>query len=418
MTQNKIIVALEESNKWWKGAFEIEFKNRVVYEEIKTFLNTRQIIALTGLRRVGKTTIMLKIVKEHIKEFGAENILYFSFDDFNNSRIKEIITIYSRIMNKDLNKGNYLLLFDEIQKLDRWEEQIKRLYDNFKNTKIIISGSESLFIRKKSKESLAGRLFEFHIKPLSFREYLTFRGKEIANIELYKEDILREFNNFLFSGGFPEIINESREVSDKYIKEIVIEKIIYKDIPQIFPVKEPPILEGIFKIILLNPGQIINIDELSKEFGVIRQTVSNYLEYLEKSFLIKKLYNFSRNARKTQRKLKKYYPTIIVPEIVEKPELFGKVFESAMVLELDADFFWRDTYKNEVDIVKQIKETILPIEIKSSKIEDKPLKLFMKKFKVNNGIILTYDTKGTKKINGMEIDIIPFYEYLLNNNLL
>lgn len=413
MTQNRIIEALEESNKWWKGKFEVDFKPRLVYDEIKKFLKTRQIIALTGLRRVGKTTIMMKIVIDQMKMLGAENIVYFSFDDFKDVKIKEITNVYSRLMNKDLNNKAYLFLFDEIQKLDGWEDQIKRIYDQFKNIKIIISGSESLFIRKKSKESLAGRIFEFQIKPLTFGEYLLFKGKNIKNIELYKEEILREFNNFLYCNGFPEIINEDKQIIKKYIKENIIEKIIYRDIPQIFPVENLAILEEIFKIILFDPGEIINIENLAKDLGISRQTVSTYLDYLDKSFLLKKLYNFSRGMRKTQRKLKKYYPTILLPEVIEKIDLFGKVFETAMILQLDAEFFWRDVYKNEVDIIKLTDDNVLPIEIKYSKIDTRPLRLFMKKFKIKKGMILTYQKKEKIRIDKKEIDIIPFYEYLL-----
>lgn len=414
MTNNeKIIEALEESNKWWKGKFEIEFKPREIYEEIKRFLKSGQIIALTGLRRVGKTTIILKIAEDYAKLIDAKNILYFSFDDFRDVRIKDIMNIYARIMNKDFNQGYYLFLFDEIQKLENWEEQVKRVYDNFKNIKLIVSGSESLFIRKKSRESLAGRFFEFKIKPLNFREYLNFKGIKIENIELDKQKILREFNNFLFCSGFPEIVNEDRDIIRKYIKENVIEKIIYRDIPQVFPVKEPSILEELFKIVLLDPGEIISIENLSKDLNASRQTISIYLDYLEKSFLIIKLFNFSRNIRKTQKKLKKYYPTIIAPELVEKTEYSGKCFETALVLQLDAEFFWRDTYKNEVDIIKAVGNSILPIEIKHSKVDIKALKLFMKKFKVNKGIIITYDKSEEIKFDGKEISIVPFYGYIL-----
>lgn len=409
----KIIEALEEGNKWWKAKFEIDFKPRKVFAEITKFLETKQIIALTGLRRVGKTTIILKIAEDYAKKLDSKNILYFSFDDFKDARIKDIINVYARIADKDLNKGEYLMLFDEVQKLDNWEEQIKRIYDNFKNIKLIVSGSESLFIRKKSRESLAGRFFEFKVKPLDFDEYLIFKGIKFENIDLYKEEILREFNNFLYCNGFPEIVNEDKKIIRKYIKENVIEKIIYKDIPQILPVREPAVIEELFNIILLDPGEIISIDDLSKSIHISRQTISLYLDYLEKSFLIRKLYNFSRNARKTQRKLKKYYPTIISPEIAEKFELIGKVFETAMILQLDAEYFWRDTYKNEVDVVKLVGGHILPIEIKYSKADSHALKLFMKKFNVKKGIIITYDKRQKTVIDGKEIDIIPFYEYLL-----
>lgn len=413
MNENKIIEALERSNKWWKEAFRVDFKPRDIYERIQKFMHTRQIIALTGLRRVGKTTIMLKIIEDSISKFGRENIVYFSFDEFKDARLNALLKVYSRLMNKDLDKTKCLILFDEIQKLENWEEQLKALYDNYPDIKFIISGSESLFIRKKSRESLAGRIYEFDVRTLNFHEFLRFRNKNFDNVLLYKEEILKEFKNFLFCNGFPEIINETKEISEKYLKDNVIEKIIYRDIPQIMAVREPAVLEQIFKIILLDPGQIINFDEMAREIGISRQTISLYLDYLEKSFLIRKLYNFSRNTRKTQRKSKKYYPTIISPEIMEKTDFLGKVFETAMVLQLDAEYFWRDSYKHEVDIVKLVNQKILPIEIKLSKIDDKAMKIFMKKFNVDEGLILTYEKKEDVKIDGRKIKILPFYEYLL-----
>lgn len=404
----KIIESLEKSNKWWKEEFILEFKQREIYKEIQKFLHTRQIISLTGLRRTGKTTIMLKIVQDSLSKLDRRNIVYFSFDDFRKVRIADVVKNYTELMNKEIGKEQYLFLFDEIQKVEDWGEQLKRVYDDYPNIKFIISGSESLFIRKKSRESLAGRMFEFQVKPLNLREYLMFKNRKFDNLTLYKEDILREFNNFLICNGFPEIVNENKEIIEKYIKNNVIEKIIYRDIPQMLPIKEPAILEQIFNIILNDPGEIMNLDNLAKELGISRQTVSLYLDYLEKSFLIKKLYNFSRNPRKTQRKAKKYYPSIIALDVIEKKEIFGKVFETFMVLQLDADYFWRDSYKNEVDIVKSNKN-ILPIEIKTKKIEYRALKLFMKKFKAKKGLIITYDLK--EEIDS--IKVIPFYEFLI-----
>ena len=150
MTQKRIIEGLKETNKWWKNNFEIDYKNREIYGKIKKFIKTQQIIALTGLRRVGKTTLMLKIVDDKLNSgFNPENIIYFSFDDFKDIKIKDVANSYAYFMNKNMDKGNYLFLFDEIQKIEEWEEQVKRIYDNYKNFKIIVSGSESLFIRKK-----------------------------------------------------------------------------------------------------------------------------------------------------------------------------------------------------------------------------------------------------------------------------
>src|SRR3989338_3601117 len=142
MTKDRIIDALKETNKWWKNGFGLDYKGREIYTQIKKFMATKQIMAFTGLRRVGKTTLMLKIAEDKLDSgLDKENIVYFSFDDFRDIKIQEVVEVYAELMNKNLDKNSYLFLFDEIQKIEGWEEQIKRIYDNRKNFKIIISGS-------------------------------------------------------------------------------------------------------------------------------------------------------------------------------------------------------------------------------------------------------------------------------------
>lgn len=409
----KISEALVEVNKWWKNRFAVDYKPRNIYPQLKKFLATKQILALTGLRRVGKTTLLFKIVQDELATgVDPTHIIYFSFDEFRDIKLREIINAYAYLMNKDLTRGRYLWLFDEVQKLRDWEEQIKRIYDNYANFKLIISGSESLFIRKRTRESLVGRCFEFKIGQLSFDEFLAFKNISITNINLYRQELLKEFQAFLYCNGFPEIISAERDVVEKYINETIIEKIIYRDIPQIFPVRDVEILENLFNIILNDPGEMINIINLANELGVSRQTTSLYLDYLEKSFLIKKLYNFSRSIRKTVRKLKKFYPTIIPPKLIEQGA-WGKVLETAMVLQLNADFFWRDVYKNKVDIVLTDKH-ILPVEVKSGeKIDTRSLERFMEKFGVKKGLVISLDEEKSFEKKGSLIEVVPAYKILL-----
>ena len=184
----KIKEVLQDLNPWWKNEFEPEFKEREIYKQIQDFMPMPQVIAFTGLRRVGKTTLMLMIVKDALKNnFEPGNIMYFSFDEFREVEIREVVREYEVMMEKNFGKGKYLLLLDEIQKLSNWEDQVKGIYDAFgKNIRIIISGSESLFIKKKSKETLAGRIFDFKVEPLSFKEFLFFKGVDLKPAGLYE----------------------------------------------------------------------------------------------------------------------------------------------------------------------------------------------------------------------------------------
>ena len=407
--------ALVESNPWWKARFEIEFKERSVYKEVQPFLRMPHIIAFTGIRRAGKSTIMHKLIQDSISN-GADprSIVYFSFDEFRETDIREIISEYEKLTSKNFG-DNCTMFLDEVQKIQGWENQLKRLYDIYKGrARFIISGSESLFIKKKSEETLAGRIFEFKVNTLSFREFLSFKGFKYDNIEVYSKELLRLFDEFMLSLGFPELISANDPaVVRKYVKGIT-EKIIYGDIPKIFKVEDPSILESMTNVIMESPGEIINIQEIAQNLGISRHTASNYLQYLESAFLIRKLYNFSRNRRKVEKKLKKYYPEIVSTELLFKddPLYRSRVFEWLIVKSIDAEFFWRDAYKNEVDIVIP-KRTPLPIEVKYGKIDPKGVYVFLSKFKARHGYIISHREEGALESADYKITIVPAYKFLL-----
>jgi len=416
----EIISYMREFNPWWEGKFKLEYKEREIYSKIKKFLEMPQIIALTGLRRVGKTTIMLKIVEEWLSSgFNPQNIFFFSFDDFKGSSLKELVEEYERVNNKKLSDEKFLFLFDEIQKIDNWQEQIKIIYDLYKiNIKIIVSGSESLFIRKKFKESLAGRIFEFRIDTLTFKEFIKFKGVSYKSLELYKKEYYKLFEEFIISEGFPELCEiKDKEKIKMYIKEGIRDKVLYKDIPSLFKIEDISILNSILENITENPGQLIELSSFSSEYKISRPTLANYLRYLEDSFLIKKLYNFSKNKRKIERKLKKYYPTLISINLLFSEDSLSKskVFENVLINQLKADFFWRDPYKNEVDMILD-EGKIIPVEVKYGEIKDiKGLLRFMDLFNIKKGFVISREQEKKQIYNGKEISIIPAWKWLLED---
>jgi len=197
----KLEDALEEFNPWWKREFEVDYRKREVYEEVRKFLPEPQIIALTGPRRTGKTTLMYKFIKDLLeeKDVDPERILYFSFDEFQQEELRNIIRKYEELFNINLRDEKSYLFFDEIQKLDNWANQLKTIYDNYKGkVKVFVSGSESLFLRQKGKETLAGRMYEFKVDPLTFREYLKFKGKEeeVRPVDLHETELKKLFEQY------------------------------------------------------------------------------------------------------------------------------------------------------------------------------------------------------------------------------
>ncbi len=403
-------------NPWWGGNYNVPaFKEREIYAKISKFMKYRQILSLTGIRRVGKTTMMRKLIFDSIQSgTDPKKIIYFSFDESRNVDLRQIISAAESLTGSDVRNGRHLLFFDEIQKLDDWQDKLKSIYDLYDNVKILISGSESLFIRKRSKESLAGRIFEFKIDTLSFSEFLAFKGAKSEPKQLYQKELRMLFSEYIRSFGFPELVGVmDKDVIRRFVEEGIVEKVVYRDIPEIFKVKEIDTLASLQRLLMSDPGQLLDLNDLSKELGTSRQSLSNYLTYLEESFMLKKLYNYSKNARKSARSLKKYYPTIASVDLVfrEGSDAQSKVFEWAVVNTIKPSFFWRDPQKHEVDMVLVSGEKSIPIEVKFGKIETRGLEAFMKKFGVKKGYILTPE-KAEEMPKG--ISVIPAYNYLLD----
>ncbi len=414
-------------NPWWDESFTFNYKERDIYtNEIKKIISTPQIIALTGIRRVGKTTILYKIITDYItQKTDPKSIFYFSFDSAKNIDLMNLLEEYELITKKSIKKDKIILCFDEIQKVDDWENKLKSIYDIHKlkgNIKIYISGSESLFIKKKSKESLAGRIFDFKISQISFKEYLDFKEINYSNQILQESNLLKAFDDYILTQGFPELIGNKNttnpiENSKMYFTNL-LEKIIYSDITKLYNIRDIPTLESMVRIISNEPGQIMDLVGLSNELKISRQTISNYMQYLIDSYLVKKIYNYSKNTRKSEKKLKKYYPIIISNNILfSNDELVrSKVFETVVINQTNVDFFWRDEYKNEVDGVF-VSKTTIPIEIKYGKIDIKGVVRFLEVHKLKEGYIISYkEERIIKEKNKYTIYVIPAWKFLLNKD--
>ncbi len=409
----------KDINPWWKTS-EIEeeysiLPKRDLFDEIIPYVKERQILAINGLRRTGKTVLMHHIIDFLLKKHPKENILYYNFD-LTDDKIENIMKSYGDTLEVDTKKENIFIFLDEIQKHKNWENELKVLYDNYKNIKFFISGSSSLFIEKKTKESLGGRVFSFVLNPLSFKEYVRLKGMEFGKkISLFEDELKRALRNYLRTGGFPELLNmkEERKIN-RYIKELIIDRMIYIEIPKVFEIEEPELLARILSIISANPGMIIDYEGLGDDLNRNRKTISNYIFYLEKAFLVKRLYNYSRNLLTGEKKMKKIYPAstsfAFLFDAVQ-----GKIIETSVLMNHKFRFFSRRGGK-EVDFIKVNKE-ILPVEVKyAKKVREKEIKGLIKftdKYKLKRGIVITEDKEGGEEIKGRSIEFIPLWKWLL-----
>jgi len=405
---------LERFNDWWfTGKVRKELAppfRRHVYTRILESLNERQILVLTGLRRVGKTTLLYQAIDRLLENEDASRILYFSFDELT-ADPKEILELYEkRILRKPIEEaGKVFIFFDEIQYSHNWPSIVKRFYDLYPNVKFFLSGSSSLLLSKEATERLAGRFFFLELGPLTFVEFLEMKGIAI-DISDFPRRAETYFFNYATKAGFPEIIDWDSEVKiAEYVKNSVVGRVILRDLPIIFKTRDLILSEKIVQHILSSPGIMVNVNELSRNWGESKITISNYLKFLETSLIIRSLSNFRPSYLSASRKLKKYYPATTSLIFSNSKEFFennfGAVLETYVVNALRANFYFREG-KREIDIVLKDGK-LLPIEVKTT-IDERDLKGFSKLMKyigADKGVIVSLN----QSISKGNIEVLPAY---------
>ena len=426
---------LIKQNPWWKNELiKLPSFERDLHKELLKFMTHKQILAIVGLRRVGKTILMKQLIKK--LDAKKNNIGYISFDDidFQTYTIAEDLINYF-LEFSDKRTMRYLFL-DEIQKLPNWPDLLKTLYDTEENIKIIISGSASLDLQRY-KETLAGRILTFHLPVLTFTEYLRYHKMPYM---LTSNDIIHEydvayaekkeryqelFKTYLVKGAFPELLDvdiQEKDFIKKYIKESIIEKAIV-DIARITKEDEKIIYE-LFRLLSNSTARLFEIVNLADTLTVNRNRASRCISLLEQAFLLKITYNYTASVAKQVRANKKQYTahSCIVITLLDYPfevvntELAGHLVEGIIVNTVDQPAFWRTPQKDEVDIIVKGKK-ILPIEIKYqtqiTSDDVKTLLKFCKKFRCTNGIIVTKTMLEKRTIDGVDILFIPAWFFLM-----
>lgn len=414
---------LLQFNPWWTKnsipAGLIGKHKRPLLETIQSYIEKRFIILIYGLRRTGKTTILYQIISNLLEsQIKPVNIFYFSFDD-KSAEIDEVINIYEEkvLKKKIVDSGKVYIFFDEIQKVDSWQNKIKLLYDLNPDLKIFLSGSASVSLQTKSKESLAGRIIDFQLNPLSFREFIEWKEIKIdfRRLELYGSTLKPLFMDYLRKGGFPEIINDDEDEHIRlYLKNTVIERIIFQDLPQEFGIKDFELLRTLIEMFSREPGMIINTERLARDLGRTKVTILNYLHYLRYSLLIREVKNLRANFLVASRKNKKIYPTSSAFGFVFNPDFYSQKFlektaELVVAEKINAEYYYRNGL--EVDFVQKAGNKIMPIEIKYGAVDQKQVEIFLDKFNFKEGLIISKDTFTNQNKQG--IKTIPLWMFLL-----
>ncbi len=447
------ITILSEINEWWltgrvKDSF-LEPVARKAMPEILKVMDERQIILLEGPRRVGKTSIMFQMIQNLIEnDIAPSRIVYVSLDDplidkekFFQKLTDLIETYLIRTQLRSLRERIYLFL-DEVTHLTGWELYLKRYYDQKYPFKFVISSSAASFLVKKGSESLVGRLFRFNITPFSFLEFLQLRSarnevitrqnetstlwkgfldsldikalstglqKLSKNMALHRKDIESHLHQFLLNGGFPEFLQlKGEKALRQYFPENIIERVIYHDIPETFRAADRGLLQNLLLYSIFHSGSIININEIAASYNATRQTVSDYLYYLQASMLIRLLEKYAKTEASRLRAFRKLYTVDtglyihlqrLTPAQIEMKGIYGMLAEIAVFSQLNSYagssgklFYFRER-GIEVDFVIETPKGTVPVEVKY-RMEMKDLKgvrYFTERFKSKAAVVITKD---------------------------
>jgi hypothetical protein len=290
------------------------FYSRKIYTDLLSHISKKQVTVLTGMRRTGKTTI----VKQLLSGIESKNKIYFDLERVDNRELfseKNYENIIYALLQKGLSiKEKLFIVIDEIQYLPEISSVIKYLYDNY-DIKFIATGSSSFYLKNLFSESLAGRKKIFELSSLDFGEYLTFKEIFFTN-DVYSE---MNFNNaeyerlykyyfeYIEYGGFPEVtLEESYDIKRDLIKDI-LSSYINIDIRTFSDFETDRDIYSILKLLGARVGNKIDNSKLSKLCGITRYKLQNYLDFFEKTYIIKRLPVHSNSSDTEITKARKLY---------------------------------------------------------------------------------------------------------------
>ncbi len=349
MKLNKIFLPY---NPWWQSpqrAFLLpDFKRPIFNHLCNDLQEIKQILSITGPRRIGKSTLLLQLIRKLLDDGVApERLVYYSFDDpaLETSAIKvdELIDSTMKLIAQDRSDQPTYLFLDEIQKLKNWELYLKKYYDLQYPVRVVISGSASSPIFKKSRESLLGRVKDHHLLPFSFREYALYNlvgesdlldemeelhrlGKKVQatitedpnapdnRAELRGPSLkLRDrldglLKQYFLEGGFPEVWSLPTWVAKQdYLYENQVKKVIFEDLLLAAEFRKPELLTRFYISLLERPGQEVAVQSVSQETAINKVQIEKYIPLLEMTDLIYRLSKFRPSALRVRKGNMKFY---------------------------------------------------------------------------------------------------------------
>jgi predicted AAA+ superfamily ATPase len=418
-------------NKHWHNKYQSKaYIKRDLLDKVN--FNSKFIEIITGVRRSGKSTILNILIDNliFIKKVNAKKILFLNFDS------PSFISIYKHPheLNKVVDEAeavtgvniDYLFL-DEIQNIEYFEKWIKEVYDLNRFKKIIITGSNSRLLEGEFISRLSGRYFSHINYPFSFKEYLRFKGQdfydnEIDNFQI-KNKLVKNFNTYLYHGGFPEpIIDNNLEILENYYKTIILKDVIDNN-----KIEEKVSLKELAYYLITNFTSLFSYNKLAKYLDNDIRTIKDYISFLQNAYIFTELKKFDFSIKKQNINNKKIYAVdngLITQVGFNFSQDKGKLLENLVFLQLqrqEKNVFYYSA-NNECDFLlkdnRSIYQAIQVVYDLNKNNRDRELSGLleaMKEFNLKDGLIITYDQEEILEIDGKKISVIPAWKWILES---
>jgi len=278
--------------------------------------DTGKVVGLAGVRRSGKTFLFFDAIQRlAAKGVDRRRIVYLNFEDdrlhpIQAGELDLVLRCWHEVFPETTGQRRYLFL-DEVQNVPGWERWVRRLCDT-EDVEVFVTGSSSQLLTRDLATAMRGRSVTLEVFPLSFREYLAFRNVEVVPHDADNESRLRhELEAYLLCGGFPEIV-----LAEEALRPLILEEysslMLYRDVVERYGVRNEKLMRELLRHCFRNTGSLLNVSKLHRDFAsqgytVSRNTLFDYLGYLEDAFLVFLLPKRETSIRKQAHNPKKLH---------------------------------------------------------------------------------------------------------------
>ena len=392
------------------------------------------IITVAGPRRAGKTCYMYQLIQDLTGQgnWNREDILFIDFEDYRLTDFTAADTdILLAAFHQVTGKAPTFLFFDEIQRLTGWSRVLRTLH-NQNRYRIVVTGSNAGLLEREIATELRGRCRNILILPFSFPEFLRFHGiphDERTLLTPARGQVLKAFEQYLKEGGFPEVVKKENVSEKRELLQTYYRTIFYRDILERYNIKAKTVLEAIMRYSLNTFSDLFSISMFEKELKRhhlpgSKQTISNYLGYLQEAFFVIAHDKFSYSPRQRIMNPKKVYllDTGFSMLSTDFSENRGKLLENAVAVEMfrrGAECFYYKGRRECDFIVKRGTKPEAAIQVcwgltpKNEAREFRGLREAMKAFAIEEGFILTNDEERELTFEDARIQIMPVWKWLM-----